>query len=129
MHVILSAIILILAVFDLVIGTGFLVNPVVSGADFGLVADDARGSSTLRADMTAFFYVTFISMAWGGWRRRGNVLLPALGLFGIALIGRSINLVVVGSYDGWFVPMGVEALHVIVMLAAMAVWRRPRQQA
>ena len=36
MHVILSAIILILAIIDLVIGTGFLVNPATSGADFGL---------------------------------------------------------------------------------------------
>ena len=108
MHVILSAIILILAIIDLVIGTGFLVNPATSGADFGLSVASTHGSSTLRGDMTAFFYISALSMGWGAWRRRGDVLLPALGLFLIAFTGRFINLVIEGPYDGWMVPMGVE---------------------
>ena len=125
MHVILSAILLALAILDLVIGTGFLIDPGSSGADFGLAIVSMHGESTLRGDMTAFFYVTALSLAWGGWKRRCDVLLPALGLFGIALIGRIINLVVEGPYQGWMVPMSVEALHCIVIMIAMRAWGWP----
>ena len=93
--------------------------------DFGLSIETTLGESTLRGDMTAFFYVTALSLAWGGWKRRGDVLLPALGLFGIALIGRIINLVVEGPYQGWMIPMSVEALHCIVIIIAMRAWGWP----
>ena len=126
MHVILSAIILILAIIDLVIGTGFLVNPATSGADFGLSVASTHGSSTLRGDMTAFFYISALSMGWGAWRRRGDVLLPALGLFLIAFTGRFINLVLEGPYEGWMVPMGVEALHIAVLAYAIKLWGWPK---
>lgn len=128
MHVILSAIILLLAILDLVIGTGFLVNPASAGSDFGLSILTTHGSSTLRGDMTAFFYVAAMSMGWGAWRRRGDVLLPALGLFVIAISGRLINLVLEGTYEGWFVPMFVEGTHIVVLLLAMRAWGwSPRQ--
>ncbi len=122
MHLFLSALIVLGAILDLVIGTGFLVNPSVSGNDFGLDAATTHGSSTLRGDMTAFFYVAAISMAWGAWKRRGDVLLPALALFAIAFTGRLVNLIVEGTYDGWWQPMTVEALHVIVLLWAIRSW-------
>ncbi len=78
--------------------------------------------------MTAFFYVTAFSLAFGAWKRRAELLLPALGLFGIALTGRFINLVAQGPYDGWLVPMGVEAFHCLVILIAMRNWG-PRAKA
>ena len=129
MHVILSAIILVLAIIDLVIGTGFFVNPATSGADFGLTVANTHGSSTLRGDMTAFFLVAALSMGWGAWRRRGDVLLPALGLFTIAFIGRAVNLVAEGPYDGWIVPMAVEALHILVLGFAIRTWGWPARSA
>ena len=129
MHVILSAIILLLAILDLVIGTGFLVNPANAGSDFGLAIVSTHGSSTLRGDMTAFFYIAALSMGWGAWRRRGDVLLPALGLFAIAFTGRAINLFLEGTYEGWFVPMLVEITHVIVLLVAIRSWGWPSRSA
>lgn len=125
MHVILRAIILLLAILDLVIGTGFLVNPANAGSDFGLGISSTHGGSTLRGDMTAFFYIAALSMGWGAWRRRGDVLLPALGLFAIAFTGRAINLAIEGTYEGWFLPMAVEITHVIVLLIAMRNWGWP----
>lgn len=122
MHVILSALIVLGAILDLVIGTSFLVNPHIAGSDFGLNVVTTHGSSTLRGDMTAFFYIGAISMFWGAWKRRGDVLLPALGLFAIALSGRIINLFAEGFYQGWWIPMTVEALHVIVLVAAIRNW-------
>lgn len=129
MNVILSAIILLLAILDLVIGTGFLVNPANAGSDFGLAIASTHGSSTLRGDMTAFFYVGALSMGWGAWRRRGDVLLPALGLFAIAFTGRAINLFLEGPYEGWYMPMLVEITHVIVLLLAMRSWGWPSRSA
>lgn len=129
MHVILSAILLALAILDIVIGTGFLIDPANSGADFGLAIASTHGESTLRGDMTAFFWVTGISMIWGAWKRRGDVMLPALGLFGIAFLGRFINVVAQGPYEGWLVPMGVEGLHCIVIIIAMRAWGWPKASA
>lgn len=126
MHVILSAILLALAILDIVIGTGFLIDPANSGADFGLTIASTHGESTLRGDMTAFFWVTGISMIWGAWKRRGDVMLPALGLFGIAFMGRFINVVAQGPYEGWLVPMAVEGLHCIVIIIAMRAWGWPK---
>ena len=127
MHVILSAILLALAILDLVIGTGFLIDPASSGADFGLSIASTHGESTLRGDLTAFFYVASFSLAWGAWKRRGDMLLPALSLFGIALSGRIINLVVQGPYQGWMVPMSVEALHCVAIILAMRAWGVPKR--
>ena len=67
MHVILSAILLALAILDLVLGTSFLVDPNSAASDFGLTIASTHGESTLRGDMTAFFYVTALSLAWGAW--------------------------------------------------------------
>ena len=129
MHVILSAILLALAILDLVLGTSFLVAPDSAAADFGIAIVTTHGESTLRGDMTAFFYVTALSLAWGAWKRRGDVMLPALGLFGIALTGRLINLVAQGPYEGWIVPVGVEAFHCLVIVLAMRAWGWPKRDA
>ena len=126
MHVILSAGLLALAILDLVLGTSFLVDPAGAAGDFGLAIASTHGESTLRGDMTAFFYVTAVSLAWGAWKRRPEALLPALGLFGIAFIGRFINVIAQGPYDGWMMPMAVEAFHCIVIIVAMRAWGVPK---
>lgn len=122
MHLILSAIIILLAVIDVVVGVGFLVNPAIAGADFGLTVAGNAGTSALRADFTAFFFVAALFMAWGAWRRRGELLLAPLALFAIAFTGRLINLLVEGSYDGWWLPMAVEMAHVVVLALAIRAW-------
>ncbi len=122
MHLILSAIIVLLAIIDMVIEIGFLVNPSTAAMDFGVSADGPMGLSALRADFTAFFVVSAVFMIWGAWRRRGDLLLFPLAMFLVAFTGRLVNLVVVGSYDGWFIPMTVEMVHVIVLALAMKAW-------
>ena len=84
MHFVLSALVALLALLDLMLGVGFLVNPAASGADFGLSAVDAlnggaEGLSAMRADFTAFFLVAAGFMGLGAWRRRGDVLTVPLG--------------------------------------------------
>lgn len=122
MHLILSAIIVLLAVIDVVVGFGFLVNPVQAGGEFGLTVLGNAGTSALRADFTAFFFVAAIFMAWGAWRRRGELLLAPLALFGIAFTGRLINLLVEGGYEDWWFPMAVEMVHIVVLALAIRLW-------
>jgi hypothetical protein len=83
----------------------------------------------MRGDMTAFFYLSAITLAWGAWRRRGDVLLPSLALYAIALTGRFVNLIADGPYDGWMVPMGVEAFHVVAVIVAIRAWGWPQPEA
>ncbi|WP_090476554.1 hypothetical protein [Qipengyuania nanhaisediminis] len=123
MNFVLAALIALGALLDLVLGVSFFVDPALAGADFGLTASGAMGLSAMRGDFTAFFLVAAFFMAWGAWKRRGDVLLPALLLFATAFSGRLVNLFAVGTYEGWWMPMLVEAVHVFVLTFAMLRWR------
>ena len=123
MNFVFAALIALGALLDLVLGVSFFVDPALAGADFGLTASGAMGISAMRGDFTAFFLVAAFFMAWGAWKRRGDVLLPALLLFATAFTGRLVNLFAVGTYEGWWMPMLVEAVHVFVLTFAMLRWR------
>ena len=123
MNFVLAALIALGALLDLVLGVSFFVDPALAGADFGLTASGAMGLSAMRGDFTAFFLVAAFFMAWGAWKRRGDVLLPALLLFATAFTGRLVNLFAVGTYEGWWMPMLVEGAHVFVLTFAMVRWR------
>ncbi|MXO96611.1 hypothetical protein GRI34_09315 [Erythrobacter aquimaris] len=123
MNFVLAALIALGALLDLVLGVSFFVDPALAGADFGLTATGAMGLSAMRGDFTAFFLVAAFFMAWGAWKRRGDVLLPALLLFATAFTGRLVNLFAVETYEGWWMPMLVEAAHVFVLTFAMLRWR------
>lgn len=122
---VLSAVILLGAILDGVLGFGFLSNPAKSGADFGLEATGAMGLSAMRGDFTAFFWVAAGFMAVGAWQKRGDLLVAPLALFLVAVSGRALNLAMVGPYEGWWQPMLVETLHVAVLATAIRVfdWR------
>lgn len=124
MQRILSLIILIIGLIDIAIGLSFLVNPVWAGGEFG-VSGGREGLSAIRGDFTAFFVVGGGALVWGAWRMRGDVLLVALALFGVAFIGRLVNVFDVGTYEGWWIPMIVEAAHVVLCLAGRQYFERP----
>ncbi len=116
MRLFLAALLFVMGLFYLFVGAGFLVNPAAAGNDLGLVGNGARGLSSLRADMTAFFYVGGGAMIWGAWRRRGDMLLVSATLFGIAFFGRLISLFTDGAYPDWTGPALVELVTAIVCL-------------
>ena len=119
MHFILAALLALGALLDLVLGASFFFDPATAGSDFGLHSPTPMGLSAMRGDFAAFFWVAAIAMGIGAWKRRSDVLWPALALFTIAFTGRLVNLIVVGDYEGWWQPMTVEALHVIVIALAI----------
>ena len=118
MRLIVTALLFVAGLFFAFVGVGFLLNPVSSATDFAITTSGLHGLSTIRGDMAAFFLVAGLCMVWGAWRRRGDPLLVSAALFGIAFTGRLINLVAEGSYEGWWVPMLVELLSVVLSLVA-----------
>ena len=120
MRLILTALIFVGGLAYLVVGIGYLAMPGNLVGGLGLDPQGAAGLSTARADFTAFFAVAGLAMLYGGWKRSGEVLLVPAGLFGIALLGRVADLIVEGAYDGFWMPMAIEALTTIVCLVG---WR------
>lgn len=121
MRLILTALLFVGGLFFVAMGAGFLLNPATAGADFGVIPDGIMGHASLRADFTAFFVVGGGCMIWGGWKRKGDPLLVSTALFGTALIGRAVNLAVLGSYQDFWLPMAVEAIAVILCLVGSRI--------
>lgn len=120
MRLILTALLFLFGLFNLFLGASFLLDPARLGAAFSLAPVGTAGLAVLRADMTAFFLVAGGCQLWGGWRRNGDLLLVPALLFGIAFAGRTVSAILDGTAEGFAVPMAVEALQVILALAA---WR------
>lgn len=120
MRFVLTAVIFLLGMFDLFMGLNFLFNPDATAAGFGLAGLGNQGTSTLRADFAAFFGVIAVCMILGAWRRNGDLLLVPAALMGTAVVVRAVSVMVDGTYPGWPIPMVVEAVHVLVLIAA---WR------
>lgn len=120
MRLILTALLFLFGLFNLLLGIGFLIDPVSSGATFKLLPDGPGGLAVLRADLTAFFLVAGGCQLWGGWRRNGDLLLVPALLFGIAFTGRALSAMVDGTAEGFALPMAIEASQVILAIAA---WR------
>lgn len=120
MRLILTALVFLAGLFDLMMASTFVVDPASGGAQLGVGALGALGTSTIRADFTSFFGIAAFCMMWGAWRRNADLLLVPALLFGASFTGRLVDLAVNGAYPGFSVPMTVEAVHVVLMLAA---WR------
>ncbi len=116
MWIMLRAVLLLGGIFYVLLGIGFLVNPVSSGTDFGLLPQGTMGLATIRADMTAFFVVAGGCLIWGAWARKGDPLLVTATLMAIALIGRFVTLIADGPHDGFWTPMLVEAITISLAL-------------
>ena len=117
----LRALLFVGGLFFVVAGIGFLIDPATYGAEFGLAARGAHGLATIRADLTSFFVVAGGCMIWGGWARNGDPLLVSAALMALALLGRIVGLTQDGSYEAYWPPMVVEALTLILALAASRI--------
>ncbi len=91
-------------------GFGFLTDPVAAGAEFGLNVEGAHGTTSIRADMTAFFGVSGACFIFGAWARRSDPLVIGSALMLVTLAARLVSLAIDGSFEGFIPPMVVEAL-------------------
>ncbi len=92
------------------VGAGFFLDPARSGADFGVSAAGVHGLTSIRADFTAFFIVAGACLIWGAIARRRDPLLTGAALMLIPLFGRAVSLGINGSFEGFVMPMAVEAV-------------------
>ena len=99
----------------------FLVDPVSAAANLGIETTRAQGFSTLRGDLFGFFGIIGICMIWGAWKSKGDLLLVPAIIMVLVIIGRIVSAVQDGSYDGYLVPMAIEALIAALLLQARAM--------
>jgi hypothetical protein len=118
MRFVLTALIFVAGLFDLILGLGFLIHPAEAASNFFLSPVGPGGLAVLRADFTAFFVVAAACMIWGAWRRNGDLLLVPAVLFGIAFSGRAVSIFADGTAPMFWMPMAVEAFHVVLLVAA-----------
>lgn len=124
MAIILRVSLFLLGVLYLVIGFGFLTDPIGSGADFGIALLDensAQGLASIRGDFTSFFWVIAGSLIIGVWKSNATLLNVGAALVGIVFIVRGASAVIDGTYEGWMTPMAVELLTVILAVMAARV--------
>ena len=119
MRFVLTALIFVIGLFDLLVASSFLFTPLTAAQGLGVApfAGAAAGLSTIRADFTSFFGVAGFAMLWGAWRRNADLMLVPLLLFAVTLGARALDLAVSGPYPGWPLPMAVEAVEVVLLLA------------
>lgn len=117
------------AVFGIVLGLGFLIDPVKFGANFFLLPNGVPGLAVLRADMCAFFLTGGIFAAAAAWHRNAGYLVAPVLLFVIALTGRTVSLIADGVTPGAFVPMAVEAFFVASLLFARRIFAKGKSHA
>lgn len=126
MITVLRVLLALLGALFVLVGSQFLLTPVAMGGDFGLIPDGNGGLSTIRGDLTAFFWVSGGALLYGVWKQRGDALYVTAALMGIVFCARCLSLALDGFYEGWAPPMAIEAVTVILCLfGARAMAGRP----
>jgi len=125
MRLVLTAIIFLGGLLFTFIAAGFLVQPENQAAGFGIAATTNTGLAAIRGDMTAFFAITGLSMLYGAWKRNGDILLIPAFMLGCALLGRIITMFVNGTDEGFFEPMVIEAVFIIICLLGSRLLPHP----
>lgn len=105
----------LVALFNIAIGLGFLIDPAGSALRFFLAPLGIQGMATLRADFTAFFVVGGVSALIAVVRRDRTPLLVPIALIGVALAGRCISLVADGATPTAYPPMIAEAVMITLL--------------
>ncbi|MEQ1889009.1 MAG: DUF4345 family protein [Alphaproteobacteria bacterium] len=120
MNSVLRGLIGLVGLFNLILGLGFLFTPARTAAPFFLSAGNIQGLATLRADFSGFFILAAACALYGAWKQYATPLLVPIALFAIAILGRSIGLLIDGVTPTAFTPMIVEAVMIAILLTG---WR------
>ena len=116
----MRAVLGLVGLFNVLIGLGFLFNPVKLAAQFAMAPIGIQGLATTRADFPAFFLTGGLFALVGAWRADPKPLLVPLMLLGSALTGRFVSIALDGVVATTYPPMIAEA----AMIAAIVLARR-----
>lgn len=120
MNFVVRALLVIAGLFGLVVAAGFLINPDMMAAKFGIAAQEALGYSTLRADFGALFGAVGVLSLGAAIRNSARLLTAPLLLIAIGFGGRLLTIALAGYDPSMLQPMITE----IVLIALFATGRR-----
>ncbi len=112
------------AVFNILLGIGFLIDPAQSGLRFFITSLGTQGLATMRADFTAFFLTGGVFALVGAWRSWRTPLIVPLCLLGIAISGRAISLFADGAPAQALLPMAAEAVMIAILAFGWSSFER-----
>ncbi|MCA3691750.1 DUF4345 family protein [Aquidulcibacter sp.] len=115
MTILARGLILVLGLFNFVIGLGFLLQPAKLAAAFFLSPIGSQGLATVRADFTGFFIGASVFALYGAWKMRAEALLVPMVMLGLALAGRFLSLALDGMAPTAPAPMVVEAIMLAIL--------------
>lgn len=102
--------------FSLAMGLLFWADPARAGSALGLAGIDALGENSLRADLAAFFLVNFTACALALFRGQAHWLYGSALVFGLAVFGRFIGIIVDGPPPGIAQPVIIELVLIGLLL-------------
>ncbi len=102
--------------FSLIMGSMAILTPVDLGNVLGLAAQGPLGLNSLRADMGAFFLASAVACGLALFAGRPQWLWGAAALYGLAVIGRFIGVVVEGPPTGISQPIVIELVLVALLV-------------
>ena len=114
----------LMALFFFAMGVLFWVSLDTQAAQFQIQAAGALGNASIRADFGSFFLSAGLFCGYAAWKQHGEAALAAATLFGLALLGRLVTIVLEGAAPGAVQPMVVEAICVAILLWARSGWAK-----
>ncbi len=92
----------------------YWLRPESMAQSVGLTVANAAGLATVRADLAGFFGASGLFALLAAWTGDGRYALTTLALMAFALLGRIINIAFGSFEQAMFVPMGIEAVAILV---------------
>lgn len=129
MKIIARGLIMLLGLFNLVIGLGFLLQPAKLAAAFFLSPIGSQGLATVRADFSGFFIGASLFALFGAWKMRAEALLVPMVMLGLALTGRFVSLALDGMASTAPAPMVIEAIMLAILFFGYRTFQRTRPSA
>lgn len=106
----------------LVVGAGLWLNTGDAAANMGLVDLAAAGLGTVRADIAGFFIGGGVIQMIAAIRRDPNLLWPVQLLVLLALLGRTVTLIIDGPVAAGIPSMGIELVLLVLLLWCKKAW-------
>ena len=108
----------------LVVGAGLWLNTADAAAQMGLVDLAAAGFGTVRADIGGSFIGGGIIQIIAAMRRDSGLLWPVQLLVLLALLGRTLTLVINGPVAAGVPSMGFELAILLLLVWCKSTWNK-----
>ncbi|MBO6667886.1 DUF4345 family protein [Parvibaculum sp.] len=116
--------VVLVGLFSLGMGIMTFADPAQVGEALGIGALSPLGANALRADIGAFFLASGLAAILALFAGRSQWMWGAAALYGLAVIGRLLGILVEGAPEGVVQPIVIEL--VLVALSVIGAKTLPR---